>query len=76
MGARLKLYDFELIQNGAVVEAWRGVPLPTPSAAWPRLEALAAAVDGNGFKIRVRDAAGGIVIQTGVASMRRLAEAC
>jgi hypothetical protein len=52
------------------------VALPTPSAAWPRLEALAAAVDGNGFKIRVRDAAGGIVIQTGVASMRRLAEAC
>ena len=72
----MKVYDFELIQNGAVVEAWRGVPLPNLSAAWPRLEMLAAAVNGPGFKLRVRDAAGGIVIQTGVASMRRLAEAC
>jgi len=68
-----KLYDFELIKDGAVVAASREVPLPDLRAAWPLLSAMAAGVDGNGFKIRVRDARGGIVIQTGVASMRHVA---
>ena len=64
-------YDFEVLRDGSVVSAERGVLLADARAAWLEVERLARRHDERGFKIRVKDEAGRIVILTGVASVLR-----
>jgi hypothetical protein len=71
----MTLYDFELLNDGAVIAASRSIALPDLAAAWPKIGQLARTVSEPGCKIRVKDEAGGIVILVGVASARRYADA-
>lgn len=68
---RMHLYDFEVLRDGAVVAAKRGIELPDTRAAWPEIARLATTFDQPGCKIRVKDASGRIVILTGVATVRQ-----
>ena len=69
----MRVYDFEVLKDGAVIAAEQTIPLPDTSAAWPKIAELARTFDEPGHKIRVRDEAGGIVILIGVAALRRCA---
>ncbi len=70
----MTLYDFELLKDGAVIEAARSIALPDLAAAWPLIAAMARTIQEPGCKICVKDEVGGIVILTGVASARRYAD--
>ena len=63
------VYDFEVLKDGAVA-ATQTIALPDTSAAWPKIAELAKRFDEPGYKIRVRDEAGGIVILIGVVALR------
>ena len=65
------LYDFEVLKDGGVVAAERTIALPDTSAAWPKIAELANTFDEPGYKIRVKDETGGIVILIGVVTLRR-----
>ena len=65
------VYDFEVLTDGAVIAATRTIALPDTSAAWPKIAELAKRFDEPGYKICVRDEAGGIVILIGVVTLRR-----
>ena len=67
----MRVYDFEVLRDGAVVAAERCVPLTDPRAAWPEIERLARRHNQPGCKIRVKDEHGRIVILTGVVSVLR-----
>ena len=67
--------DFEVLKGEAVVASNRSIALPDVSAAWPKIASLAKAIDAPGYKIRVKDSAGGIVILIGVAALRLCADA-
>ena len=67
----MHVYDFEVLNDGAVVSAERSVVLADPRAAWPEVERLARRHNERGSKIRVKDETGRIVILTGVASVLR-----
>ena len=67
----MHLYDFEVLQDGAVIAARRAVGLPNTRAAWPEIAWLAKRFDQPGCKIRVQDESGRIVILIGVATVRR-----
>ena len=71
----MRVYDFEVLKDGAIIAAEQAIALPDTSAAWPKIAELAKTFDEPGHKIRVRDEAGGIVIQIGVAALRRCANA-
>ena len=67
----MHIYDFEVLSDGAVIAARRSLALPDIRAAWREIAELARRYDAPGCKIRVKDDAGGIVILTGVAAVRR-----
>ena len=67
----MRLYDFEVLKDGAVVSVERAVVLADARAAWPEVERIARRHSESGFKIRVKDEAGRIVILTGVAAVLR-----
>jgi hypothetical protein len=67
----MHLYNFEVLKDGAVIAIERAVRLVDARAAWPEVARLARRHDEPGCKIRVKDAAGRIVILTGVASVLR-----
>ena len=67
----MRVYDFEVLREGAVVAAERCVRLPDPRAAWLEVERLARRHPQPGCKIRVKDETGRIVILTGVVSVLR-----
>ena len=67
----MHLYDFEVLNDGAVVATERDVRLHDARAAWPEVARLARRHDQPGCKIRVKDQTGRIVILTGVASVLR-----
>jgi hypothetical protein len=67
----MHVYDFEVLNDGAVIAAQQTIALPDTRAAWPKIAELARTFDKPGHKIRVRDEAGGIVILIGVAALRR-----
>jgi hypothetical protein len=69
------VYDFEVLNDGAVIAAEQTITLPDTRAAWPKIAELAKAFNEPGHKIRVKDEAGGIVILIGVAALRRCANA-
>ena len=69
------VYDFEVLKGETVVASKRSIALPNVSAAWTKIANLAKAIDEPGYKIRVRDQAGGIVILIGVAALRCCADA-
>ena len=69
------VYDFEVVKDGAVIAAEQAIALPDTSAAWPKIAELAKTFDEPGYKICVKDEAGGIVILIGVATLRRSANA-
>jgi hypothetical protein len=69
--ACMGVYDFEVLKVGAVIAAEQTIALPDTSAAWPKIAELANTFDQPGYKIRVKDEAGGIVILIGVATLRR-----
>ncbi len=69
----MHICDFEVLRDGAVVAARLSLVLPDIRAAWPKIAELARRYDAPGYKIRVKDEAGGIVILTGVAAVRRYA---
>ena len=71
----MKLYDFEVLKDGAVIVASRAIALPNLAAAWPMIAAMARTVAEPGSRIRVTDEAGGIVILAGFATARRYAVA-
>jgi hypothetical protein len=71
----MRVYDFEVLKDGAVIAAKQAIALPDTSAAWPKVAELAKSFDEPGHKIRVRDEAGGIVILIGVATLRRCGNA-
>jgi hypothetical protein len=64
------VYDFEVLKDGAVA-ATQTIALPDTSAAWPKIAELANTFDEPGYKIRVKDETGGIVILIGVVTLRR-----
>lgn len=70
----MKVYDFEVLKDGAVIAAKQSVALPDLSAAWPKIANLARAFNEPGCKIRVKDEFGGIVILIGVVALRRYAD--
>jgi hypothetical protein len=65
--------DFEVLKGETVVAPKRSIALPDV-AAWPKIASLAKAIDEPGYKIRVKDWAGGIVILIGVAALRLYAD--
>ena len=70
----MRVYEFEVLKDGAVIAAEQAIALPDTSAAWPKVAELAKTFDEPGHKIRVRDEAGGIVILIGVAALHRCAK--
>jgi urea transporter len=74
-GENMKDYNFEVLKDGAVVVSSHSIPLPDLAAAWSKIAHLAGTVEGPGYKIRVKDEIGGIVILVGVATARRYADA-
>src|SRR5208282_1905610 len=68
--AGMFVYDFEVLKGDTVVASKRSIALPDVSAAWPKIANLAETIEEPGYKIRVRDQAGGIVILIGVAALR------
>jgi hypothetical protein len=71
----MSVYDFEVLKGETVVASKRSTVLPDVSAAWPKIASLAKAIDEPGYKIRVKDSAGGIVILIGVAALQLYADA-
>jgi hypothetical protein len=69
------VYDFEVLKDGAVILAEQTIALPDTSAAWPKIAELANTFDEPGYKFRVKDETGGIVILIGVATLRCSANA-
>jgi hypothetical protein len=67
----MRLYDFEVLQDSAVIALEQAVVLADPRAAWREVARLAKSHDRRGCKIRVKDESGRIVILTGVASVLR-----
>ncbi len=70
----MRVYDFEVLKDGAVIAATRSLALADIRAAWPLIAKLAKRFE-PGCKIRVKDGAGRIVILTGVAAVLRHAAA-
>ena len=64
------LYDFEVVRDGNVILT-ETIQLPHISHAWSAINRLANRFRERGHKIQVKDQAGGIVILTGVAAIRR-----
>ena len=64
-----------MLKDGAVITAEQTIALPDTSAAWPKISELAKTFHAPGHKIRLRDAAGGIVILIGVSALRRCPKA-
>ena len=69
----MHICDFEVLRDGTVIAARLSLVLPDIRAAWPKIAELARRYDAPGYKIRVKDEAGRIVILTGVAAVRRYA---
>jgi len=67
----MAVYDFEVLKEDAVIAAKQTIALPDTSAAWPKIAELAKTFDEPGYKICVKDEAGGIVILIGVVALRR-----
>ncbi len=67
----MHLYDFEVLLDGGVVVEKRTIRLPDARAAWPEIVRLAKHFNQPGFKIRVLDEFGRIVILTGVSTVSR-----
>ena len=67
----MKLYDFEVVKDGSVIQT-QAIRLPDISDAWPAISKLAGTFHERGHRIRVKDEAGGIVILTGVTAVHRL----
>ena len=65
------VYDFEVLKDGTGVAVKQTIALSDISAAWPKIAELANTFGEPGYKIRVKDEAGGIVILIGVATFRR-----
>jgi len=70
----MRVYDFEVLKDGAVIAATRSLALADIRAAWPEIAKLAKRFEA-GCKIRVKDEAGRILILTGVAAVLRHAAA-
>ncbi len=64
-----------MLKGETLVASKRSINLPNVGAAWTSIANLAKAIDEPGYKIRVKDQAGGIVILIGVAALRRCADA-
>ncbi len=63
-------YEFEVLKDGVVIDI-QSIHLPHIRFAWPEIIRLAKRFCGPGHKFRVKDDAGGIVILTGVDTVRR-----
>jgi len=63
-------YEFEVLKDGVVIDI-QSIHLPHIRFAWPEIIRLAKRFCGPGHKFRVKDYAGGIVILTGVDTVRR-----
>jgi hypothetical protein len=71
----MRVYDFEVLKDGAIIAAKQTIALPDTSAAWPKVAELTKSFDDRVTKSVFRDEAGGIVILIGVATLRRCANA-
>lgn len=69
----MRVYDFEVLKDGAALAATQSLALADIRAAWPEIAELAKRFDEPGCKIRVKDETGRIVILIGVAAVRRRA---
>jgi len=73
-GARIRPWrsfkEFEVLKDGVVIDI-QSIHLPHIRFAWPEIIRLAKRFCGPGHKFRVKDDAGGIVILTGVDTVRR-----
>jgi hypothetical protein len=73
----MPLFSFEIAQVGKPPFVARTQSLPDIGAAWCQVEALALTIGKrNGASIRVKNADGGIVILTGVATALAMIEKC
>jgi len=71
----MKHYEFEVLKrDGAIIVGPHSVALPNLDAVWSRISDLAREVEGPGYKVRVKDETGGIVILVGVATARRFTD--
>jgi hypothetical protein len=61
---------FRSAKDGAVIAAKQSIALQDTSAAWPKIAELAKTFDEPGYKIRVKDEAGKIVILIGAVALR------
>lgn len=73
----MPLFSFEIAQGGKPPFVARTESLPDIRAAWCQVEALALTIGHrDGASIRVKNADGGIVILTGVATALAMIEKC
>ena len=72
----MKHYAFEVLNDGAVIVGSHTMVLPNLAAVWSRIADLAREVEGPGYKIRVKDETGGIVILVGAATARPIRGHC
>jgi hypothetical protein len=73
----MPLFSFEIAQGGKPPFVARTESLPDIRAAWCQVEALALTIGRrDGASIRVKNADGGIVILTGVATALAMVEKC
>ena len=64
-----------MLNGETLVASKRSINLPNVGAVWTKIAKLAEAIDEPGYKIRVKDQSGGIVILIGIAALRRCADA-
>ncbi len=66
----MKLYDFEVLKGGEVIEAERAVPLHSPIAAWPKVIKLAKGLSRTGCRIAVKEQGETIILVGAKAALR------
>ena len=69
----MQLYNFEVLNGDRLVSEARAT-MSCPCSTWRKIAGLALEASDASWRIRVTDEHGGIVILTGVAAARRVAE--
>ena len=69
----MQLYNFEVL-NGDRLMSEAKAAMPCARSTWRRIAGLALEAPDASWRIRVTDEHGGIVILTGVAAARKVAE--
>ena len=64
-------YDFEILKGDEKIAVLRSIEIPNSRAMWPKITELANKFCEPGYRIRVTDQAGGIVMLVGVDTARR-----